>query len=88
MGEASTVWLQRIIFFASVWVAWEIVCRYGAWPAYLLPAPSQVVLGLWEGIVSGLLIEAVALSLKRAAFAFGVAFILGVVLGLLLAESR
>lgn len=87
MSEASATWLQRVLFFASVWVAWEIVCRYGAWPDYLLPSPSQVLAVLWEGLTSGLLLEAVAVSLKRAVLAFGIALVFGVMIGFLLAES-
>lgn len=87
MAEDAFTWLQRLLFLASVWAGWEIVCRYGPWPDYLLPAPSHVLLALWEGLKAGTVGAAAAVSLKRAALAFGAALVLGVGAGFLLVES-
>lgn len=81
MSESAVGWLQKGLFICSLLAAWEIVYRFGGWPTYLLPGPSQVAMELWNGLASGMMLEAVAVSLRRAAVAFGLALVLGVLIG-------
>ena len=46
MKPSVKKWVAPAIAIAVVLVAWELVCRTGLVPAYLLPAPTQVVIAL------------------------------------------
>lgn len=88
MRDGSSNQLIGLLFVTSSIIAWELVSRYGDWPAYLLPSPLQVAQTLWHGIVSGTIPEAALLSLRRAGLAFLAALTTGAVLGAFLVESR
>lgn len=79
--------LHFLLFVLSLVAAWEIVHRFGAWPNYLLPGPGAVADVLWSGLRSGEFLEAAVISLRRIAVGFGAALIVGLALGLVMAES-
>jgi NitT/TauT family transport system permease protein len=55
---------------------------------YLLPSPAKVVAGLWEILTNGELWKHTWASLYRITVGFGLAVVVSIVLGLLVAVSR
>jgi sulfonate transport system permease protein len=73
---------------AALLVAWEIAARLGAWPPYLLPAPSVVAATAWKLTQHGTLLNDLAISLGRAACGFALGAAIGLTLGVLVGFSR
>ncbi|HEX3539419.1 MAG TPA: ABC transporter permease [Acidimicrobiales bacterium] len=73
--------------------AWELVAISGWKPSYLLPGPGTVLPQLARNLfggnpVSGHLVKATSVTLRRALEGFALALILGTALGLAVAQSR
>lgn len=60
---------------------WQCVVWSGWKPDYLLPGPVPTLRALWAGLSSGVLVEATVVTLQRAALGFGIALVVGVVVG-------
>jgi NitT/TauT family transport system permease protein len=69
-------------------VIWQLVVWSGWRPEYVLPGPVPVFERLGELIADGTIAEALLRTMQRAATGFGLALIIGVVIGSLLASSR
>lgn len=69
-------------------VAWQLVVWSGWKPDYVLPGPGPVLRHVWHDIVDGRLPRATALSLRRAVTGFGLAVVIGGVIGLAVASIR
>jgi NitT/TauT family transport system permease protein len=67
---------------------WQCVVWSGWQPEYVLPGPVPVIQALWEGLSTGTLVHATAVTLERAAFGFGVALVIGVLVGALVSRVR
>ena len=65
-------------------VAWEAASRAGLVTPFLLPPLSAVLARVWEDALSGELWVNLGLTLYRALAGFGIAGVLGVVLGILM----
>ncbi|MCX6017070.1 MAG: ABC transporter permease [Chloroflexi bacterium] len=78
--------LRRIVFFVLLFVAWELLARSGIWEEYLFPGPLMVGRTLIDGVVSGVYLHGVWVSLQRIAVGYGISVVLGVVLGVLIAR--
>jgi NitT/TauT family transport system permease protein len=77
-----------ILLFVIVIAAWEgSVWAYGV-PAYLIPAPSAVALGLWRGLASGIYLTHLKVTLIEILLGFLVGSGLGFLLGVLIAINR
>jgi NitT/TauT family transport system permease protein len=68
--------------------AWEAVVRGLDLPAFILPAPSQVVLALYRGFASGLYLEHLGYTIVETLLGFVVGAALGFFLGTAVAMSR
>jgi NitT/TauT family transport system permease protein len=66
--------------------AYEIVARSGAFPAVLLPTIPTVAVTLYGMIIDGSIIEHAAATLYRVLFGFGLAVVVGIPLGILMAR--
>jgi NitT/TauT family transport system permease protein len=62
---------------------WETGYRREWWHSYLFPGPSEVWSSLVHGIQDGSLVLATKISLMRLGIAFGIAMVLGTILGML-----
>ncbi len=69
-------------------IIWQLLAQSGAWPQYVFPAPSSVLDALAHGLENGSFAGAAAESLKRMAVGFGGALAIGLVLGVLISQSR
>jgi NitT/TauT family transport system permease protein len=69
-------------------VAWQVVALSGWRPDYLLPGPLPVMRRLASDLTQPLFYGALATTLERALWGFGVAIVLGSVIGALVARNR
>ena len=88
--ENDAPWLQVVrasvlpLGLILVWQAWAMTLPANS-PA---PAPLKVVTTAVDLIANGGLLMALVQSLGRVALGFGIALVLGVVLGILMGSSR
>jgi NitT/TauT family transport system permease protein len=68
------------IWQAVVWSHWK--------PEYLLASPATVLRSLVDGVADGTLVEATGITLGRAALGYGVALLVGSVIGLAVVRWR
>lgn len=68
--------------------AWQLVVLTGWKPEYVLPGPTQVFRRMLTDLTDGTLVKATGVTLSRAGIGFGIALILGVLLGVAVSRSR
>lgn len=78
--------VRLFITFGGFLLLWELIARALAIPAYILPAPSQILVDLW--LHKDRLVTASAYTLQPMVLGFLAAAILGVVIALCIAFSR
>jgi len=71
-----------IIFFAAVLIIWEVLSRAGAFPAFILPAPSSIVISLVTGFSS--MQYHILVTLYEAFAGFAIAMILSFAIAILM----
>jgi NitT/TauT family transport system permease protein len=79
--------LTVVLFIVSI-AAWEGVVRLFQIPAFVLPAPSQVVVALWRGLSSGLYLRHLTTTVVETLLGFLLGSSLGFFLGTAVAMSR
>lgn len=67
---------------------WQLVVWSGWKPSYVLPGPVAVFKELWSMLGDGTLVRATATTMTRAGLGFGLALMIGVVVGSLVARIR
>lgn len=78
--------LAGVVLFVA---AWEAIPRWFDWVnEVLFPPPSQVFETFWPMLKSGEIGHNVVVSLRRAGIGFGLAFVLGIAVGLLTSRIR
>jgi NitT/TauT family transport system permease protein len=82
------VWLRRAAFLVAVLAGWEILARTGLWPDYIFPAPSEVLASLADGFRQGTYPVGILGSLGRLIQGYLIATVIGLSLGLLMAQVR
>jgi NitT/TauT family transport system permease protein len=87
MHKRRDVALTVAIFCASVLLG-ELVVRAFHVPAYILPAPSKVVIALWRGFASGIYKEHLLHTLAETLLGFFLGSALGFSLGAAVALNR
>jgi NitT/TauT family transport system permease protein len=75
------------VFFAALFVLWQVAVMSGRWSAVLLPAPWDVLLYLRDALADGSLVEATAVTLRRLLLGYAIGLALGLPLGLLCSTS-
>jgi NitT/TauT family transport system permease protein len=68
--------------------AWQVVYLSGWKPSFVLPGPGAVGANLWEQLHDPLLWEAIWTTLGRAVTGFGLALVIGSVVGAVIARNR
>ena len=79
-----TTALRRIIFIAMIAVIWEVTSRFSVLPDFMFPRLTQVLETLFNGMVSGQMLEAIGKSMSRLLTGFAIAIVLGVIMGYLI----
>ena len=83
----SAVW-PKLLAVAIALFLWQCVVWSGWKPEYVLPGPKSVFQALWDGLVDGTIWKGIGLTLQRALLGYGLALVIGVVIGMLVARSR
>ncbi len=84
---ARALW-PKLLALAIVGAGWEAVVLARVWPDYLLPGPGPVLAELASEIGSGVLLAALAVTLRRAVVGYLVAAVIGILVGLAVSRSR
>lgn len=80
--------IKRLVFFASLFLVWELAVRLFQVPAVLLPAPTDVFRALGEMVADGTLFRDLGASFMRLLVGLAIALLIGLLLGILLAKSK
>jgi NitT/TauT family transport system permease protein len=86
--NTSRLWGMRLLFLAGLLLFWELLCRLHLWPDYIFPPPSSVGQTLVLGFQKGTYWIAIQGSLLRLIEGYGLALVVGLTLGVLLAQVR
>lgn len=88
-AQGSTV-IRRIGPFMPllIIVVWELCSRLGVIDARFFPAPTAILDTFWTMLMSGSLVEDIAITLSRIGIGFVMGAVPGIVLGLLLGSVR
>jgi NitT/TauT family transport system permease protein len=80
----AVIW-PKLAAVALVWVVWELIHLTG-WKKFVLPGPGVTLANLWEQAKTGLLWHATGDTVLRALIGYGVALVIGTIVGLLVAR--
>lgn len=78
--KLAAVALAVLLWQVVVWLEWK--------PTYALAPPSEALAELWKLTRDGTVLEAIALTMGRAARGFGLALVVGVLIGAIVTSSR
>jgi NitT/TauT family transport system permease protein len=91
-GDAGRrLWMATWPKLAAIVLAvgiWQVVVWSGWREEYVLPAPATVFDRLGELIADGTVLDAVGITMRRAAVGFALAVLIGVIVGGIVASSR
>lgn len=79
---------RAFLFLGSLLAVWQILASLGVWDPLLFPSPWAVIRSIGESVASGRLPIAVAISLRRLAFGYGLSVAVGIALGTGLGRSE
>jgi len=82
----SAAW-PKLLAIAIVLAIWELIYLTG-WKHYAIPGPAAVFSDLWAQAHTALLWQAIATTMRRAVIGFGLALVIGVVLGALVSRVK
>jgi len=83
----AAVW-PKLLAIAIVIGVWELVYLSGWKSAAILPSPAAVFSDLWAQAHQVLLWQAIATTMRRAVIGFGMALVIGVVIGALVSRIK
>lgn len=86
-GMWSALW-PKLAALGLALAIWELVVLSGWRPDYVLPGPAAVLSRLWADLLSGDVVVAAAITMKRALLGYGIALIAGVAIGLVMARVK
>ncbi|MUL67565.1 ABC transporter permease [Mycobacterium sp. CBMA 234] len=66
---------------------WQLLYSSGWKPSFVLPSPATVAVNLWQQLGDALLWEAIATTMSRAVTGFGLAVVIGAVVGAALSRN-
>jgi NitT/TauT family transport system permease protein len=78
----------KLVFFALVILLWQGLSMLELWPAYIFPAPLQVMESLVRGFGNGTLFVGISTSMRRVVIGYAFSLVAGTVLGVLLGRVR
>jgi len=83
-------WLKALPFIGPIvlFIAWDLVVRFGFIKAILLPLPLDTLLALVKGLAGGALLHDFLVTVWRTLEAFLIAAVVGVPLGVLLGSNE
>jgi NitT/TauT family transport system permease protein len=92
-GRFSTRRLTRPLWapavgLLTVLVSWQAVYLSGWKPSFVLPGPATALASLWTQATQPLLWQAIATTMTRAVYGFGLAVVIGLVVGIVVSRNR
>jgi NitT/TauT family transport system permease protein len=84
---ARSLWAPGIGLLV-VLAGWQAVYLSGWKPSFVLPGPATALASLWEQAQQPLLWQAVATTMGRAVYGFGLALVIGLVAGVVVSRNR
>jgi NitT/TauT family transport system permease protein len=78
----------RLVLIAAVLGLWEALVRFFEVPQFILPAPSNVGMGLVRGIQSGIYLDHIGVTLLETVLGFALGCVLAFFFGTIVALSR
>jgi len=79
---------RYLVFYAVLLGLWTLLVELKIWPPYLFPGPWSVGQALWAGFADHSFLIAIAVSMRRVLFGYGVSVVLGMILGLGVASNK
>jgi len=80
----SAAW-PKLLAIALILVVWQVVHLTG-WKSYVLKGPGTVLPDLWGQLHHALLWQAIGITLRRAVLGYGLALVIGSVIGIFVAR--
>ncbi|AQT82571.1 ABC transporter permease [Mycolicibacterium litorale] len=77
-----------VLGIVSVLGAWQLVYASGWKPSFVLPSPATVLADLWIQAHHAVLWQAIGTTMGRAVCGFGLALVIGTVVGAVVSRSR
>jgi NitT/TauT family transport system permease protein len=87
MGTVKN-FILRLFLIAAVLLVWEAGVRFFKIPQFILPAPSNVFLAMYNGFASNLYLPHIGTTLTETIYGFVVGTVLAFMLGTAVALSR
>jgi NitT/TauT family transport system permease protein len=92
-GKLSTHRLTRSLWapglgLLTVLAGWQAVYLSGWKPAFVLPGPATALASLWTQASEPLLWQAIATTMSRAVYGFGLAVVIGLGAGIVVSRNR
>lgn len=81
----SSAW-PKLLALAIFLAFWQLVVWARFWPDYVLPGPDKVLPRFWEDVTSGDIWVAIATTIRRGIWGFGLALLVGVSIGIAVAR--
>ena len=78
--------LMKILIFVALIAGWEAIIWWMEVPTYVVPAPSDVLVALINGVSSGIYLTNAWITLVEALGGFLIAAVMGIVIGALVAQ--
>jgi NitT/TauT family transport system permease protein len=76
-----------VIFFAAIVVLWELICKIGEVPNYILPAPSEIIRAFFDVEFSRWMMHLWA-TLRVALMGFGLSILIALPLSIAMVRSK
>jgi NitT/TauT family transport system permease protein len=70
-----------VAFYAALIGTWQLLYNAEIWSRFLFPSPGDVWAALVDSTDNGVLFRAVTTTLRRLAVGFGIAFVIGMAIG-------
>lgn len=88
IAQAGRAGVARYGLLLGFLILWQVGSTQGWLNATVFPPLDLIFVALWNGLVSGALIDDIAISLQRSGLAFAAAVGLGIPLGLFMGQIR
>jgi NitT/TauT family transport system permease protein len=84
VGGWATLW-PKVLAVAIVLAVWQLIYVSG-WKKEIFPGPRGTLSGLWDQLHTGLMWHAIGNTVERAVIGFGLAVLIGAVIGALVSR--
>ncbi len=88
LAQAGRAGFARYGLLLGFLILWQVGSTQGWLNATVFPPLDLIFIALWDGLVTGALIDDIAISLQRSGLAFAAAVGLGIPLGLFMGQIR